>query len=77
MHLCDRFPLDDRPSIKYLILYIISLTNKTNQLGDEESESCLNVTLQADLNLHENVENTNDLVGLHMSRYLFTMGDMD
>jgi hypothetical protein len=44
---------------------------------DEESKSCLNVPLHVDLDLHENVENTNGLVGLHMSGYFFTMGDID
>jgi hypothetical protein len=43
----------------------------------KESKSCLNVPLHADLDSHENVENVNGLVGLHMFGYLFTMGDID
>jgi hypothetical protein len=37
----------------------------------------MNATLHVNLDLHENVENTNDLVGLHMYGYLFTMGDIE
>jgi hypothetical protein len=44
---------------------------------DEESKSCFNVSLHVDLDLNENVENANGLVGLHMSRSFFTMGDID
>ena len=44
---------------------------------DEESKSCFNVPLHADLDLNENIENINGLYGLHMSRPFFTMGDID
>jgi hypothetical protein len=44
---------------------------------DEESKSCFNVSLHVDLDLNENVENVNGLVGLHMSGFFFTMGDID
>jgi hypothetical protein len=64
MHLFYRFPLDDRPFFSDLILHLISLTTKMDQLEDEESESCLNDTLHVDLDLHENVENINDLVNI-------------
>jgi hypothetical protein len=33
--------------------------------------------LHDDLDLNENIENTNGLVGLHMSGSFFTMGDID
>jgi hypothetical protein len=44
---------------------------------DEESKSCFNFPLHDDLDLNENIENTNGLVGLHMSLYLFTIWDID
>jgi hypothetical protein len=46
-------------------------------MEDEESKSFLNATLHANLELYENVENTNDLVGIHMTGSFFTMGDID
>jgi hypothetical protein len=76
-HLCYRFPLDDRPSNNDLISCLVSLTNETYELVDEESKSCFNVPLHVDLDLNENVENANGLVGLHMSGSFFTMGDID
>jgi hypothetical protein len=76
-HLCYRFPLDDRPSTNDLISFLVSLTNETYELVDEESKSCFNVSSHVDLDLHENVENANDLVGLGLSRSFFTMGDID
>jgi hypothetical protein len=76
-HLCYRFPLDDRPSTNDLISCLVSLTNETYELVDEESKSCINVSLHVDLDLNENVENSNGLVGLHMSGSFFTMGDID
>jgi hypothetical protein len=77
MHLFYRFPLIDRSSINDLILHLTYLTNETYQLMDEESKSCLNFPLHAELNLHENVEIVNGLVKIHMSRYLFIMGYID
>jgi hypothetical protein len=44
------------PSFNDLILCFISLTNETYHLVDEESKSCLDTTLHANLDLHENVE---------------------
>jgi hypothetical protein len=76
-HLCYRFPLDDRPSNNDLISCLVSLTNETYEPVDEESKSCFNVPLHVDLDLNENIENTNGLVRLHMSGYFFTMGDID
>jgi hypothetical protein len=76
-HLFYRFPLDDRPSNNDLISCLVSLTNEIDELVDEESKSCFNVPLHDDLDLNENVENTNGLVGLHMSGSFFTMGDID
>jgi hypothetical protein len=69
--------LDDRPSNNDLISCLVSLTNETYEPVDEESKSCFNVPSHVDLDLNENVENTNGLVGLHMSGSFFTMGDID
>jgi hypothetical protein len=44
---------------------------------DEESKSCSIVPLHVYLDLNENVENSNGLEGLHMSRYFFTTGNID
>jgi len=43
----------------------------------EESKSRFNIFPHVDSDLNENVENANGLGGLHMSRYLFTMGNVD
>jgi hypothetical protein len=51
----------------------VSLTNETYELVDEESKACSNVPLQDDLDLNENIENINGLVGIHMSRSFFTI----
>jgi hypothetical protein len=64
MHLCYRFPLDDRSFVSDLIIYLNFLTNGTNHPEAEEYESCLNATLHVDLYLCENVENVNELVDI-------------
>jgi hypothetical protein len=69
--------LDDRPSNHDLISFLVSLTNETYESMDEKSKSCFNLSSHVDLYLNENDENFNGLDGLHMSRYLFTMGDID
>jgi hypothetical protein len=69
--------LDDRPSNNDLISCLVFLASETSESVDEESKSCSNVPLHADLDLNENVENANGLDGLHMSGYFFTMGDID
>jgi hypothetical protein len=56
-----------------LILFLVSLTNETYQRVGEEFKSCLNATLHIDLDLNENVENNNGLVGLHMFGSFFTV----
>jgi hypothetical protein len=69
--------LDNRTSTNYLISYLVSITNETYDPMYEEFKSCFKVSLHADLHLNENVENANGLVGIHMSGYFFTMGDID
>jgi len=64
-------------SVNYFILHLTSLTNETYQLEDEEYDSFLNATLHVDFDLHENVENTNELVEDNVFGYLFTLGDTD
>jgi hypothetical protein len=76
-HICYRFPLDDRNFNNDLISCLVSLTHEIYQLVDEESKSCFNVPLHDDLDLNENIENTNGLVGIHMSRSFFTIWDID
>jgi hypothetical protein len=75
--LCYRFPLDDRPSNNDFISYLAFLNNKIHESMDEEFKSCFNVTLHADLDLNENVENTNPLLELHMYGSFFTTGGID
>jgi hypothetical protein len=75
-HLCYRFPLDNRPSTNDLISFLVSLTNETYELVDEEYKSCINVSLHAYLDVHADIENSNDLVGLHMYGSFFTMEDI-
>jgi hypothetical protein len=69
--------LDNRPSNNDLISCLDFVTNEIGQLVDEESKSCFNIPLHDDLDLNENVENNNSLHGIHMSRFFFTMGDID
>lgn len=64
-------------SISDSLLLLISLSNGQYNLVDEKSKPCLNVTLFVDLDSHEDVEDTNDLVGQSMFGYFFTMGDID
>jgi hypothetical protein len=76
-HICYRFPLDDRPSTNDLISCLVFLTNEKYEPVDGEYKSYLNATLHVDLDLSENVENDNGLVGLHISISFYTMGDID
>jgi hypothetical protein len=77
MCLFYRFHLDDMPSISEWFLYLISLSNEQDQLVSEESKSCVDASLHVDLDSHEDVEDTNDLVEQHMFGYFFTLGDID
>jgi hypothetical protein len=76
-NLCYRFPLEDRPSNNDLISCLVFLSSKTYGSLDEESKSCSNVPLHVNLDLSDNVENANDLDGIHISVTFFTMGDID
>jgi hypothetical protein len=77
MCLLYRFHLDDMPSINDSLLLLISLSNEQDQLVDEESKSCLNATLHVDLDSHENLKDTNDLVEQHTFGPFFTLEDID
>jgi hypothetical protein len=74
-HICYMFPLDDKPSNNDLISYLVSLTNETEHVVDEEYKSCFNVAFHVDLDLNENIVNVNPLVGIHMTGSLFTLGE--
>jgi hypothetical protein len=76
-HIYYIFPLEDRPSNNDLISCLVSLASETYESVYEESKSYSNVLLHVDLDLNENVENDYGLDELHMSGYLFTMGDID
>jgi len=75
--LCYRFNLYDVPYVSEWILYLFSLSNEQDHLVSEESKACLDASLHVDLDSHEDVEDTNDLVGQSMFGYFFTMGDID
>jgi hypothetical protein len=60
-----------------LISCLASLTNQTHESMDEKYKSHFNISSHVDLDLNENVENSNGLDGLHMSGYLFTVRDID
>jgi hypothetical protein len=75
-HLCYRFPLEDRPSSNDFISCLVYLASETYESMDEESKSCFNVPLHVDLDLNENIANTNPLVELHMFGYFFIMEDI-
>jgi hypothetical protein len=59
-----------------LISCLVSLTNETYEPMVDESKSCFNVPLHVDLDLNENIANTNPLVELHMFGYFFIMEDI-
>jgi len=69
--------LEYRPSKNDSISCLVSLATETYELVNEEFKSCSIAILHIDLVLNENVEDSNVSDGLHMSRYLFTMGDID
>jgi len=78
MHMCYIFHLDYVPSISKWLLCLIFLANEQDQLVSEESKSCLDASLlHVDLDSHEYVEDTNDLVGHCIFEYFFTMGNID
>jgi hypothetical protein len=65
------------PYVGDFVLHLISLSNELDQLLHGESKSYLSTSLDEDMDSHENMEDTDVLIGPHMFGYFFTIRDID